>query len=151
MCEETIRRWGFAAFAERKCASSISMKFFCVFLRRRHGASVRREEDQRAQRRGLQGEVPGRTGERADARGPGAQGAPRPCTLPLGEAPGLGWPAPFAFVASAGGNDFAVRAAVARAHDTARACRLACAIGHGRRARHPDSGSRATSLSRAHQ
>ena len=28
------------------------------------------------------------------------------------------------------GNDFAVRAAVARAHDTARACRLACAIGH---------------------
>ena len=37
------------------------------------------------------------------------------------------------------GNDFAVRAAVARAHDTPRECRLACAIGHGRRARHPDS------------
>ena len=34
------------------------------------------------------------------------------------------------------GNNFAVRAAVARAHDTAPACRLACAIGHGRRARH---------------
>ena len=49
------------------------------------------------------------------------------------------------------GNDFAVRAAVARAHDTARECRLACAIGHGRRARHPDSGIRATSRSRAHQ
>ena len=49
------------------------------------------------------------------------------------------------------GNDFAVRAVVARAHDTARAYRLACAIGHGRRARHPDSGSRATLRSRAHQ
>ena len=49
------------------------------------------------------------------------------------------------------GKDFAVRAAVVRAHDTARACRLACVIGHGRRARHPDSGSRATSRSRAHQ
>ena len=48
-------------------------------------------------------------------------------------------------------NDFAVRAAVAHARDTARACRLACAIGHGRRARHLDSGSRATSRSRAHQ
>ena len=49
------------------------------------------------------------------------------------------------------GNDFAVRAAVARAHDTAPVWRLACAIGHGRRARHPDSGSRATSRSRTHQ
>ena len=49
-------------------------------------------------------------------------------------------------------NDFAVRAAVARTRDTARACRLACAIGHGRRARHPDSGSHATSRScAAHQ
>ena len=50
-------------------------------------------------------------------------------------------------------NDFAVRAAVAHARDTARAraCRLACAIGHGKRARHLDSGSRATSRSRAHQ
>ena len=46
-------------------------------------------------------------------------------------------------------NDFAVCAAVAHARDTARACRLACAIGHGRRARHLDSGSRATSRSRA--
>ena len=34
------------------------------------------------------------------------------------------------------GNGFGVRAAVARARDTARACRVACAIGHGRRARH---------------
>ena len=33
----------------------------------------------------------------------------------------------------------------------ARACRLACAIGHGRRARHPDAGSHATLRSRAHQ
>ena len=48
-------------------------------------------------------------------------------------------------------NDFAVRAAVARANDMSRACRLACVIGHGRRARHPNSGSRATSRSRAHQ
>ena len=48
-------------------------------------------------------------------------------------------------------TDFAVRAAVAHASDTARACRFACAIGHGRRARHLDSGSRATSRSRAHQ
>ena len=54
------------------------------------------------------------------------------------------------YIASAR-NDFAVRAAVTRAHDTARACRLACAIGHARRARYPDSGSRATSRSRAHQ
>ena len=46
-------------------------------------------------------------------------------------------------------NDFGVRAAVARAHDTALACRAACAIGHGRRTRHPDSGSRATLRSRA--
>ena len=53
--------------------------------------------------------------------------------------------------APSAGHDFAVRAAVARAHGTARACRLACAIGHGRRARHPDSGSHATSRSRAHQ
>ena len=49
------------------------------------------------------------------------------------------------------GNDFAVRAAMVREHDTARECRLACAIEHGRRARHPDSGIRATSRSRAHQ
>ena len=48
-------------------------------------------------------------------------------------------------------NDFAVRAAEAHARDTAHACRLACAIGHGRRARHLDSGSRATSRSRPHQ
>ena len=48
-------------------------------------------------------------------------------------------------------NDFAVRAAVAHAYDMARACRLTCAIGYGRRARHLDSGSRATSRSRAHQ
>ena len=49
------------------------------------------------------------------------------------------------------GNGFAIRAAVARAHDTARACHLACAIGHNRRARHSDSGSCATSRSPAHQ
>ena len=48
-------------------------------------------------------------------------------------------------------NDFAVRAAMARARDTARACRLACAVGHGRRARHPDSGYRATSQSYVNQ
>ena len=49
------------------------------------------------------------------------------------------------------GNDFGVRAAVARTHDTAREWRLACAIGHDKRARHPDPGIRATSRSRAHQ
>ena len=48
-------------------------------------------------------------------------------------------------------SDFAIHAAVAHARDKERACRLACAIGHGRRARHLDSGSRATSRSRAHQ
>jgi hypothetical protein len=45
-------------------------------------------------------------------------------------------------------NDFAVCAAVAFENCTARACRLAWAIGHGRRARHPNSaGCHATSWS----
>ena len=56
-----------------------------------------------------------------------------------------------AFGGASARNDFAVRAAVLRACDTARACRITFAIGHGSRARHPDPGSRATSRSRAHQ
>ena len=56
-----------------------------------------------------------------------------------------------AWVVGSARNDFAVRAAVAHARDTARACHLACAIGHDRRAPHLDSGSRATSRSRSRQ
>ena len=57
----------------------------------------------------------------------------------------------FAYATASARNNFAVRAAVAHVRDTARACRLAYAIGHGRRERHLDFASRATSRSRAHQ